>query len=111
MNPEERAEYRPENQAGDVNPTNTNWDTDQINGETVNTENTTMNDNTTIGQQTAWTDYDQTQSQTAYNQTQGQSYSQTYSQSATANNTVNNTVTHTLYRNPTDKLIGGVCGG
>ena len=106
MNPEERAEYRPENQARDVNPTNTNWDADKIN-ETIDTEKTTMNDNTTIGQQTA---YNQTQDQ-AYGQTQSQSYSQAYNQTYHQSTTASNPVTHTLYRNPTDKLLGGVCGG
>lgn len=82
MSAEERAEYKPE-------ATNSvTVVTESINRETMNTENILPNDNPTSGsqQQTAWSSQSQTQSQ------------------ATG-------VTNTLYRHPTDKMIGGVCGG
>lgn len=85
MNAEERAENQPE-------VTNSvNVDRESIQQEPMNTENTYSTENTTSSQQqTGWTN-------------QGQSQSQS---SAGAN-----TVTNTLYRHPTEKMIGGVCGG
>jgi phage shock protein PspC (stress-responsive transcriptional regulator) len=68
--------------------------------ESMNTEN-----NPTINpepQQTAWTNFSQSQSQGMPGMgaaTNGGS------------NGGSSTVTNTLYRNPTDKMIGGVCGG
>lgn len=80
MNTGERAAYNPE-------ATNSgNVVIESNNKETMNTENTYTNANTTSG----------SQQQTAWN-------SQSQSQGAI--------FTNTLYRHPTDKMIGGVCGG
>jgi len=70
-------------------------DRESIQQEPMNTENTYSTENTTSGQQqTGWTNQSQSQSQ---GYSQGTSYT--------------NTVTNTLYRHPTEKMIGGVCGG
>lgn len=82
MSAEEQIEFKPE-------ATNSvTVVTESINRETMNTENTYTNDNPTSGpqQQTAWSSQNQSQSQSTG-------------------------VTNTLYRRPTDKMIGGVCGG
>ena len=83
MNAEERAENQPE-------VTNSvNVDRESIQQEPMNTENTYSTENTTSSQQqTGWNNQSQSQSTTGAN-----------------------TVTNTLYRHPTEKMIGGVCGG
>lgn len=71
--------------------------------ESMNSENNFANNNpdTNSGpQQTAWTNYSQTQSQ-----------SQSAPGVGATQSNGSNTVTNTLYRHPTDKMIGGVCGG
>lgn len=85
MNAEERAENQPE-------VTNSvNVYRESIQQEPMNTENTYSTENTTSSQQqTGWNNQSQSQSQS----TNGA-----------------NTVTNTLYRHPTEKMIGGVCGG
>lgn len=85
MNTEERTENQPETTAS------VNVYRESITQEPMNTENTYSTENTTSSQQqTGWTNQ-----------------SQSYSQSAPGANTVANT----LYRHPTEKMIGGVCGG
>jgi phage shock protein C len=70
--------------------------TGDVNSEKTKSENNPMNDNTQQ-EQTGWTNTGQTQSQA---QSQGQT--QIPSQTPFSN---------TMYRHPTDKMIGGVCGG
>lgn len=80
-------------------PSSVPVDRESIQQETMNTENTYSTENTTSGQQqTGWTNHSQSQSQS---QSQGYSQGTSYT----------NTVTNTLYRHPTEKMIGGVCGG
>lgn len=85
MNAEERAENQPE-------VTNSvNVYRESIQQEPMNTENTYSTENTPSSQQqTGWNNQSQSQSQST---------------------TGANTVTNTLYRHPTEKMIGGVCGG
>jgi len=90
MSAEERAEYRPE-ATDSVNVVPESINQEPMNTENMYTENT-YTDNTTSGPQ----------QQTARNY-QSQSQGQSQRQSAPVSNT--------LYRHPTDKMIGGVCGG
>lgn len=93
MSTDEQIAYQPEG----TNSVNVYSETKR---ESMNTEN-----NPTINpepQQTAWTNFSQSQSQGMPGMgaaTNGGS------------NGGSSTVTNTLYRNPTDKMIGGVCGG
>lgn len=82
MSGEEQAEYKPEETIS------VNASLESNNREPMNTENTFTNttENTTSGPQAQTTWSSQSQSQSA-------------------------TLTNTLYRHPTDKMIGGVCGG
>ncbi len=91
MNTEELNENRPEgNRPSDLHTGDS--PTDHVTTETMKTENNPMNDNTQQTQ-TGWTNTGQTQSQT-----QGPTLGQT-------------PFANTMYRHPTDKMIGGVCGG
>lgn len=95
MNSDEQIAYQPE----ETNSVNVYRESNKQ--EPMNTENSYPNNNTNTGpQQTGWTSYSQTQSQ-----------SQSTPGIGTAANPGSNTVTNTLYRHPTDKMIGGVCGG
>jgi phage shock protein C len=90
MSVDERAEYRPEEtNSGNVG-------TESIDRETMNTENTFTNDSATTGSAGS------AQQQTTQTSQSG-SYNQAQSQSAP--------LSATLYRHPTEKMIGGVCGG
>ena len=91
MNSDEQIAYQPEG------TNSVNVYPESIKQEPMNTENNNTN---TGPQQTAWTHYSQTQSQSQSAPGVG----------ATANSG-SNIVTNTLYRHPTDKMIGGVCGG
>jgi len=103
MNPDELNESKPEATSsalhtGDLYTERSS--TGDVNSEKTKSENNPMNDNTQQ-EQTGWTNTDQTQSQT---QSQAQSQGQTQIPSQTP-------FPNTMYRHPTDKMIGGVCGG
>jgi|GEM_PF-123870 len=103
MNPDELNESKPEATSsalhtGDLYTERSS--TGDVNSEKTKSENNPMNDNTQQ-EQTGWTNTDQTQSQT---QSQAQSQGQTQIPSQTP-------FSNTMYRHPTDKMIGGVCGG
>jgi phage shock protein PspC (stress-responsive transcriptional regulator) len=95
MSTDEQIAYQPEG----TNSVNVYSETKR---ESMNTEN-----NPTINpepQQTAWTNFCQTQSQSQGMPGMGAATNG-------GSNGGSSTVTNTLYRNPTDKMIGGVCGG
>ncbi|MFZ4661294.1 MAG: PspC domain-containing protein [Caldilineaceae bacterium] len=95
MSTDEQIAYQPEG----TNSVNVYSETKR---ESMNTEN-----NPTINpepQQTAGTNFSQTQSQSQGMPGMGAATNG-------GSNGGSSTVTNTLYRNPTDKMIGGVCGG
>ena len=95
MSTDEQIAYQPEG----TNSVNVYSETKR---ESMNTEN---NPNINPApQQTAWTNFSQPQSQSQGMPGMGAATNG-------GSNTGSNTVTNTLYRNPTDKMIGGVCGG
>ncbi len=105
MNTGESNEYRPEETNSATNHTENNMD--RVPTEPMKTENNPMNDNSTSGQeQTGWTSASQTQ-----DQTQGQFQGQTQSQAQGQFQSTTVPPSNTMYRHPTDKMIGGVCGG